>query len=107
MQIAEDEAKVLTMKINVEFLGFPTVSDVVGKKKMELDIPGNTVKDAIDELIGLYGKKVKESFYDDKGNLDVTIQMMLNGTLLALADIHSPSLNEGDTLSFMLLLAGG
>ncbi len=95
------------MKINVEFLGFPMVSDVVGKKKMSLDVPGNTVKDAIDELIGLYGKKVKDSFYDEKGNLDVTIQMMLNGKLFAPADIQSPSLNEGDTLTFMLLLAGG
>ena len=43
------------MKIHVEFLGFPMVSDVIGKKKMELDIPGNTVKDLIDELIRLYG----------------------------------------------------
>ncbi len=95
------------MKINVEFLGFPTVSDVVGKKKMSLDIPGNTVKNVIDELVGLYGKKVKDSFYDEKGNLDVTIQMMLNGKLFSSADIQSPSLNEGDTLTFMLLLAGG
>ena len=47
------------MKIHVEFLGFPMVSDVIGKKKMELDIPGNTVKDVIDELIRLYGRKVK------------------------------------------------
>ena len=95
------------MKINVEFLGFPTVSDVVGKKKIKLDIPGNSVKNAIDGLIGLYGKKVRDSFYDEKGNLDVTIQMMLNGKLFAPADIQSPSLNEGDTLIFMLLLAGG
>lgn len=95
------------MRINVEFLGFPTASDVVGKKKMSLDIPGNTVKHAIDELIRLYGRKIKDSFYDEKGNLDVTIQMMLNGKLFAPAGIQSPSLNERDTLTFMLLLAGG
>ncbi len=95
------------MKINVEFLGFPTVSDVVGKKKVSLDVPGNTLKSAIDELIRLYGKRVRDSFYDEKGNLDVTIQITRNGKLFAPADIQSPSLTEGDTLTFMLLLAGG
>ena len=95
------------MKINVEFLGFPMVSDIVGKKKLELDIPGSTVKHVIDELIRLYGKKAREAFYDEKGNLDVTLQITLNGTTFIPADQHHTPLNEGDTLSFMLLLAGG
>jgi MoaD family protein len=95
------------MKINVEFLGFPMVSDIVGKKKLELDIPGNTVKHVIDELIRLYGKKAREAFYDEKGNLDVTLQITLNGKTFVPADQHHTPLNEGDTLSFMLLLAGG
>jgi len=95
------------MKIQVEFLGFPMVSDVIGKKKMELDIPGNTVKDVIDELIKLYGRKVKEAFYDEKGRFDVTIQMTLNGKIFVSAEKQHTPLNEGDTLIFMLLLAGG
>ena len=95
------------MKIQVEFLGFPMVSDVIGKKKMELDIPGNTVKDVIDELIKLYGRKVKEAFYDEKGRFDVTIQMTLNGKIFVSGNQLHTSLNEGDTLVFMLLLAGG
>ena len=95
------------MKILVEFLGFPMVSDVIGKKKMELDIPGNTVKDVIDELIRLYGRKVKEAFYDEKGRFDVTIQMTLNGKIFVSGNQLHTSLNEGDTLVFMLLLAGG
>ena len=95
------------MKIHVEFLGFPMVSDVMGKKKMELDIPGNTVKDVIDELIRLFGRKVKEAFYDEKGRLDVTLQITLNGKTFISADKQQPPLNEGDTLTFMLLLAGG
>ncbi len=95
------------MKIHVEFLGFPMVSDVIGKKNMELDIPGNTVKDLIDELIRLYGKKVREAFYDEKGRFDVTLQMTLNGKIFIPADKQHTPLNEGDTLVFMLLLAGG
>jgi MoaD family protein len=95
------------MKIDIEFLGFPMVSDVVGKKKLELDIPGNTVKNVIDELIRRYGKKVKEAFYDATGDFDVTIQVTLNGKTLIPADKHHTPLKEGDTLIFMLLLAGG
>ena len=95
------------MKIHVEFLGFPTVSDVIGKKKLELEIPGNTVKNAIDELIRLYGKKVREAFYDEKGGFDVMIQIAVNGKTFIPANQHHSPLNEGDTLAFMLLLAGG
>jgi molybdopterin converting factor small subunit len=95
------------MRIHVEFLGFPMVSDVIGKKEMELDIPGNTVIDLIDELIRLYGKKVRKAFYDEKGRFDVTLQVSLNGRIFNPADKQHPPLNEGDTLIFMLLLAGG
>ncbi len=95
------------MKIYLEFLGFPMVSDVVGKKKIELNVPGNTVLDVINELIRLYGKKIRKAFYDEKGNLDVTIQTMLNGKTFIPADRHHTPLNDGDTLTFMLLLAGG
>lgn len=95
------------MKINVEFLGFPMVSDVVGKKKLELDISGQTVKDVIDELIRRYGKKVRDAFYDTEGNFDLMIQIALNGKSFIPADKHNTVLNEEDSLIFMLLLAGG
>ena len=58
------------MRINVEFLSLPMVSNVVGKKKLELDTSGQTVKDVIDELIKRYGKKVRDAFYDAQGNFD-------------------------------------
>jgi molybdopterin converting factor small subunit len=95
------------MKINVEFLGLPMISEVLRKKKLELDITGNTVKDVIEELIRSYGERVKDFFYDKDGNFDVMIQITLNGKAFIPANKHDTSLNEGDTLLFMLLLAGG
>ncbi|MEW6375662.1 MAG: MoaD/ThiS family protein [Thermodesulfobacteriota bacterium] len=95
------------MKINVEFLGLPMVSGVIGKKKLELDVSGETVKDVIDELIKRYGKKVRDAFYDAEGNFDLMIQIALNGKSFIPADKHHSSLKEGDSLIFMLLLAGG
>ncbi len=95
------------MKINLEFLGFPMVSDVVGKKKLELNISGTTVKDVIDELINRYGEKVRDAFYDAQGNIDLMIQIAVNGKSFIPPDKYNIPLNEGDTLIFMLLLAGG
>ncbi len=95
------------MKLNIEFRGYPMVSDAVGKKEIELDIPGDTVRDAIDELIRLYGEKVRKAFYDEKGHFDVTVQITVNGTFFIPADKHDTPLGENDTVAFMLLLAGG
>ena len=44
---------------------------------------------------------------DENGNLDVTLHITLNGTTFIPADQHHIPLNEGDTVTFMLLLAGG
>jgi len=95
------------MKINVEFLGLPMVSDIVREKKLELEIFGETVRDAIDELIKRYGKKVGQAFYDAQGNFDPMIQIALNGKSFIPSDKHNTPLNEGDSLIFMLLLGGG
>ncbi len=96
------------MKINVEFLGLPMVSDVVGQKKLELVFSGKTVQDVIDELVRQYGKKVRNAFYDSEGKFDVMIQVALNGKSFIPPERHQSSLlSEGDTLMFMILLAGG
>ena len=55
------------------------ISDVIGKKKLELNLSGTTVEDVIDELIRQYGKRVKNDFYDKEGNFDLMIQIALNG----------------------------
>lgn len=95
------------MKINMEFWGLPMVSDVIGKKKLEVDVSGETVKNVIDELIRHYGKKVSDVFYDAEGNFDLMIQIVLNGKSFIPADKHNTPLKDGDSLIFMLLLAGG
>ena len=55
------------------------------------------------------GSNVPEvsSFYDEKGNFDVIIQIALNEKTFIPADKPHTALSEGDTLTFMLLLAGG
>jgi MoaD family protein len=95
------------MKVRVEIVGVPMLSDVIGKKKFELNIPGQTVKDLIEELIRKYGQKVRKVLYGERGTFDPMIQIALNGEKWIAADRHDTTLSEGDTLIFMILLAGG
>lgn len=95
------------MKINVEFSGLPIVSDIVGEKKLKLEISGETVKDAIDELVKRYGKKLGQAVYDAQGNFDPMIQIALNGKSFIPSDKHNTPLKEGDSLVFVILLGGG
>jgi molybdopterin converting factor small subunit len=95
------------MKIIVEFLGFPIVTDVIGKKKLELVVPGETVEDVINELITRYGEKVRNAFYDARGNFDPMIQIALNGKSFIPVDKHDTPLEDGDSIVFTILLAGG
>ena len=83
------------------------VSNVIREKKLEFELSGETVKDVIDELIKQYGEKVRQAFYDAQGNFDTMIQIALNGKSFIPSDKHDTPLNEGDSLIFMILLAGG
>ena len=95
------------MKVKVEILGVPMLSDVIGKKKFELNIRGRTVKDLIDELVRKHGPNVRKVLYGEKGTFDPMIQIALNGEKWIPADRHDTALSDGDTLMFMILLAGG
>ncbi len=95
------------MKVRIEIVGVPMLSDVIGMKKFELDVPGKTVKDLLEELIRKYGVKVRKVLYDEKGAFDPMIQIAVNGEKWIPADRHDTTLNDGDTLIFMILLAGG
>lgn len=96
------------MKITVELKGFPTLSDGIGKKTLDLDIEGRTVHEVIENLIRVHGKKAREAFYDEKGRFDPIIQVALNGkTFISVEEFEKPLLQEGDTVAFLLLLAGG
>ena len=95
------------MKVKIEIVGVPMLSDVVGKKKFELNIQGKTVRDLIEELIRKYGAKIRKVLYSEMGTFDPMIQIALNGEKWIPADRHDTTLNEGDTLIFMILLAGG
>jgi sulfur carrier protein ThiS len=95
------------MKITVESLGLPTLSAVIGKRA-ELEFKRGTVADLIDQLVRRFGPKAREMLLDSEGQLDLTIQVMVNDEgFLAREDLPKRELKDGDRIRFMLLVGGG
>ncbi len=97
------------MKIKIEVLGLPALSRAIGKREIELDITGRpvTVQRVIDQMIQAFGSSAERVLHDDDGRLDATIQIALNGKEFITRDRLDTVLRAGDTLTFMLLMAGG
>ena len=95
------------MKITVESLGLPTLSAVIGRRA-ELEFKRGTVADLIDQLVRRFGLKAREMLLDSEGQLDLTIQVMVNDEgFLAREDLPKRELKDGDRIRFMLLVGGG
>jgi sulfur carrier protein ThiS len=95
------------MKITVESLGLPTLSAVIGKKA-ELEFKGGTVADLVGQLVGRFGPKARGLLLDGEGQLDLTIQVMVNDEgFLTREDLPRRELRDGDRIRFMLLVGGG
>lgn len=95
------------MKITVESLGLPTLSSVIGKKA-DVELPDGTVADLIAHITNRHGPKVKQILLDGNGQLDLTIQVMVNDEGFVPRDEFAKRpLKDGDQVKFLLLAGGG
>ena len=95
------------MKIQVESLGLPSLSKLIGKK-IELEMADGTVADLIAHVVDSGGKKARRILLDNSGQLDMTIQVMLNDQGFVPRDeLSKQSLKDGDQVKIMLLVGGG
>ncbi|MGD8471249.1 MAG: MoaD/ThiS family protein [Desulfobacterales bacterium] len=95
------------MKIQVESLGLPTLSKLIGKKT-EFALDEGTVTDLVKHIVKQHGQKARKILLDEKGELDMTIQVMINEEGFVPREAYSRrQLKEGDQLKFMLLVGGG
>jgi molybdopterin converting factor small subunit len=97
------------MKITIQILGLPDLSQALGTRETEVDVPGRTVtvQHALDHLVQHFGPPVRKALYDRQESLNPMIQIALNGKTFIPSDSLDTSLREGDILIFMLLMAGG
>jgi sulfur carrier protein ThiS len=95
------------LKVQIESLGLPTLSKVIGRKT-QWELTGGTVADLIKEIVDRHGRKMHKILLDQSGELDLTIQVMLNDEgFLPREEFSKRPLKDGDSVKFMLLVGGG
>jgi len=95
------------MKITVEFLSLPNVVKMVGGKIIAFNMAGTTVEDLIRELGAKYGNGVRQFLFDETGQLDMSFAVAINKEELIHRDQLNRTLQDGDRVSIMMLVAGG
>ena len=95
------------MKIQIESIGLPTLSKLIGKKS-QLEISGGTVTDLVSHIVDRNGPPARKILLDRTGHLDLAIQVMLNDEgFLPRGEYSRRILKDGDSVKFMLLVGGG
>jgi sulfur carrier protein ThiS len=96
------------MKIRVECVGLPTLSAVIGKRTDVQVESGASLSDLVQQLTGRFGLNARQVLLDADGNLDLSIQVMLNEEgFIDREDLPKRALKDGDRVRFMLLVGGG
>lgn len=98
---------ILVMKVKLDVSGIPMLREAVGKKRFEMEFDGCSVRDLINEIIKRYGQKARDALLDSDGNLDLLVQVLVNGSRWVGHEHLDTTLSEGDTISLMIFLAGG
>lgn len=83
------------------------MSRSLGWEEVVVRFHGRTLQDLLDHLTREYGEGVAKALLDDEGRLDPAVQVIRNGEeWIGRADL-STELQEGDSIVFLLLVAGG
>lgn len=95
------------MKIQIESLGLPTLSKLIGKKS-QLEMADGTLADLVAWIVDRHGRSAVKILLDSEGQLDMAIQVMVNEEgFLPRSEYSQRILKDGDTVKFMLLVGGG
>jgi molybdopterin converting factor small subunit len=89
------------MKVHVTVRGVAPLYKIFGKKNdIDLEFPGNMVKDLVDGLIRTYGADIKKALLDAEGDIDMELRVFVNDKddHLQYGQRLNRVLNEGDTI---------
>ena len=94
------------MKVNLRIF-LPKLPEAIGRKELEVEFAGGTIHDLIDHLVTRYGRKAEQALWDEKGELDPVVQVLLNGEVWITRDQLDTALQDGDSVVLMMMMAGG
>ena len=94
------------MKIKVRF--FTSLREITGKKEDEIQSPRIfTVEELLAHLSKKYGREFTEYLYDEKGNVQKYIQVLINGRSIKVFQGFETKLKEEDTVAIFPPVGGG
>jgi len=94
------------MKIKVRF--FTSLREITGKKEDEIQLPSIiTVGELLAHLSKKYGRDFTDYVYDEKGNVQTYIQILINGRGINAFQGFETKLKEGDTVAIFPPVGGG
>ena len=86
---------------------FATLRQVVGAKEVEVDLKGGeTVRHALERLVRLH-PNLKDQIFDERGDLQRSIIILLEGRNIRLEEGVDTVLGEDDYLAIFPPVAGG
>ena len=95
------------MKIQLESLGLPTLSKLIGKTS-QIEMADGTIADVVSHIVKRSGQPARKILLDQEGQLDISIQVMVNDEgFLPRNEYSQRVLKDGDKVKFMLLVGGG
>jgi molybdopterin converting factor small subunit len=95
------------MKVKVKTL-LPLLAEAMGRQEVDVEFPGNTAGDLIEHLIQRYGQKARRAICDQAGAMDPVVQLLRNEKEWVRTDrLAETPLRDGDTVTLMMLMAGG
>jgi MoaD family protein len=94
------------MKANLR-IHLPMLAEALGRRELEVEFAGETVSDLVEHLVAQYGHKARQALLDETGELDPVVQVLLNGEEWVTHDRLDTSLQDGDNVMFMMMMAGG
>ena len=94
------------MRVHLKIF-LPVLPEAIGRKDFEVEFAGGTVSDLIEHLVARYGRKARQALYDEKGQLDPVVQVLLNGKEWVTHDRLDTPLQDGDNVVLMVMMAGG
>ena len=95
------------MRVRVTFAGLNDLTRAIGAKEVNAEFEGGTFGDLLGHLERAYGAPLRKEVLTPAGTVNETVQVIRNGAEWIGRDALDAPLQEGDGVTFLLMMAGG
>jgi MoaD family protein len=93
--------------VRVTVRTFGPLASVISGNQVQVELPGMTVEDLLDELVARYGDRMRNFLYPGGGCLSDLLFILVNGKNISHLGGTASTLKEGDIISILPITAGG